>query len=54
MIVLLLAARSFKSAPGDSEERIDMPSALLSVFGLTFLVFGILQSKTWGWVQPLG
>ncbi|WP_104092463.1 MFS transporter [Arthrobacter sp. GMC3] len=33
--------------------RIDVPSVLLSAFGLVFVVFGMLQSKTWGWITPL-
>ena len=30
-----------------------MLSVLLSAAGLVFVVFGMLQSKTWGWVIPL-
>lgn len=33
--------------------RVDLLSVLLSAAGLVFLVFGMLQSKTWGWVRPL-
>jgi MFS family permease len=54
IIVLLLASRTFKSVPGDSKATLNIPSVFLSVFGMTFLVFGILQSKTWGFVRPLG
>jgi EmrB/QacA subfamily drug resistance transporter len=32
--------------------KIDIPSVLLSASGLILLVFGMLQSKTWGWIQP--
>lgn len=32
--------------------RLDYLSVLLSAAGMASLVFGILQSKTWGWVMP--
>lgn len=32
--------------------KIDIPSVVLSSVGLISLVFGMLQSKTWGWVTP--
>ncbi|MDQ5886686.1 MAG: hypothetical protein QG628_1083 [Patescibacteria group bacterium] len=32
--------------------KIDIPSFLLSASGLVLVVFGMLQSKTWGWVEP--
>jgi MFS family permease len=33
--------------------RIDILSVLLSAAGLVAVVFGMLQSKTWGWIVPL-
>ncbi|MCA9332744.1 MFS transporter [Candidatus Saccharibacteria bacterium] len=33
-------------------EKLDMPSILLSSVGLVMIVFAMLQSKTWGWVEP--
>ncbi len=33
--------------------KIDVLSVLMSASGLVLLVFGMLQSKIWGWVQPL-
>lgn len=35
-------------------QSIDLASVALSVSGMLLLVFGILQSKTWGWVIPKG
>ena len=32
---------------------IDLLSVLLSSAGLVAIVYGMLQSKTWGWIQPL-
>lgn len=54
MAVVLLLARSFKSSGSDTSQKVDIPSALLSASGMVLLVFGLLQSKVWGWVAPLG
>jgi MFS family permease len=32
--------------------KIDIPSVLLSAGGLVLVVFGMLQSSKWGWVEP--
>jgi MFS family permease len=32
--------------------KVDIPSFLLSATGLVMVVFGMLQSKVWGWVKP--
>ncbi|MFD5863856.1 MFS transporter [Agromyces sp. NPDC127015] len=33
--------------------RLDLVGALLSALGLALVVIGVLQSGTWGWLQPL-
>ncbi len=53
MAVVLLCSGRITDSDGGSKERIDVPSVLLSVGGFTLLVFGMLQSKTWGWITPL-
>ncbi|MEI7683107.1 MAG: MFS transporter [Candidatus Saccharibacteria bacterium] len=56
MIVLLFCMR-YVNQPSEKRipfSSIDIPSVLLSAFGMIALVFGMLQSKTWGWVQPMG
>lgn len=53
MVILLVSSRKFAAVPGDDSAKLDTPSVALSVVGMTMLVFGILQSKTWGWVKPL-
>ena len=53
MIGALLLANKISDQPADKKTVIDMPSSVLSAGGLAMLVFGILQSKTWGWVTPL-
>lgn len=39
---------------GEKALKIDLGSVLLSATGMAMLVFGMLQSKVWGWVRPLG
>lgn len=53
MVVVVLFARLITDATERQHVRIDVLSVLLSAFGLVFVVFGMLQSKTWGWVRPL-
>ncbi|SDT30267.1 MFS transporter [Microterricola viridarii] len=51
-IVVLFSRRVTDSTP-PRKVHIDALSVLLSAFGLIGVVFGMLQSKTWGWVTPL-
>lgn len=53
MVIVLIASRSFKKVAPSSNKPIDIPSALLSASGMAILVFGMLQSKVWGWVTPI-
>lgn len=53
MAVVVLCARLITDSTPPQKLRIDVPSVLLSAFGLVFVVYGMLQSKTWGWVVPL-
>jgi MFS family permease len=56
-VVIMLGVVLFSRAISDRTEvratRIDVLSVLLSASGLLLVVFGMLQSKTWGWVIPL-
>lgn len=36
----------------DFRPGVDVSSMLLSAFGMALVVFGILQSKVWGWIVP--
>lgn len=54
MIILLIFSRKFKSIPGDPKAEIPFGSALVSVLGMSAFVLGILQTKTWGLISPLG
>ena len=52
MAGVLLYSFSLKDDGKPSKIKLDIPSALLSASGMVLLVFGILQSKTWGWITP--
>ena len=38
----------------DDPPKLDVVGAALSATGLGLIVFGILQSSKWGWIQPIG
>lgn len=52
MLFVLLVANKIADQPVKGKQRLDIRSAVLSATGLGILVFGILQSKVWGWVTP--
>ncbi len=53
MAFVLLFARSFKATKSESSAPIDIPSAVFSALGMALVVFGMLQSKVWGWIVPM-
>ncbi len=53
MAAVVLFSRRVTDRAGARPVRIDLLSVLLSAAGLVFVVYGMLQSKTWGWVLPL-
>ncbi|GAA5195517.1 MFS transporter [Microbacterium jejuense] len=53
MTLVLIVSGRIKDVPGDRTLRIDLLSVVLSALGLGLGVYGILQSKTWGWIVPL-
>ena len=53
MIYVLYKAKSFKDGGAVSKQPIDAVSVVLSSVGLVLIVYGMLQSKVWGWVEPL-
>lgn len=53
MIGVVLCARIVTDPTPRQSVRIDLLSVALSSIGLVAVVFGMLQSKTWGWVLPL-
>jgi EmrB/QacA subfamily drug resistance transporter len=49
---VLLASGQIKDAAREKAGRLDWVGALLSIMGLVLIVYGVLQSSTWGWVLP--
>jgi len=52
VLVILVLARRIADAPPENRPRLDVVGAVLSALGLGSLVFGILRSSEWGWIQP--
>jgi EmrB/QacA subfamily drug resistance transporter len=52
VLVILVLARRIADAPVEERPRLDVIGAVLSAFGLGLLVFGVLRSGEWGWIQP--
>jgi EmrB/QacA subfamily drug resistance transporter len=53
-VILLVRNRMQKSPTPENPPKLDLVGAALSASGFGFIVFGILQSSSWGWVQPKG
>jgi MFS family permease len=49
---ILLLTRRIADAPVEERRRFDVVGAVLSALGLALLVFGVLRSAEWGWIQP--
>jgi predicted MFS family arabinose efflux permease len=54
MIGVLFFSTKVRDAKITSNNKLDFPSILLSASGMILLVFGVLQSRSWGWIRPLG
>ncbi|MFE7516509.1 MFS transporter [Streptomyces sp. NPDC057540] len=52
LAVLLFQGAIPKQPPVDRRPGLDVVGAVLSALGLGLGVLGVLQSSTWGWVQP--
>ena len=52
VLVILLLTRRIADAPVDERPHLDVVGAVLSALGLGLLVFGVLRSSEWGWIQP--
>lgn len=53
MALVLLGVRAVRDRHTTVTVKIDVASAILVALGLVSIVFGMLQSKTWGWITPL-
>jgi EmrB/QacA subfamily drug resistance transporter len=49
--VILLLTRRIADAPAETRPKLDLVGAVLSALGLGMLVFGVLRSSEWGWIQ---
>jgi MFS family permease len=52
MLFVILFARVVADRSKPAKIRIDIWSVVLSAAGLVLIVFGMLQSKVWGWILP--
>jgi EmrB/QacA subfamily drug resistance transporter len=52
VVAILLLSRRIVDAPPEERPRLDLVGALLSIVGLSSLVFGVLRSSAWGWIRP--
>jgi MFS family permease len=49
---ILLLTRRIADAPVERRPTFDFVGAVLSAIGLAMIVFGVLRSSEWGWIQP--
>jgi len=54
MAGVLLVANKIADEKVKGKQNLDVLSVILSTAGMGIFVLGLLQSKTWGWVTPLG
>jgi MFS family permease len=52
VLAILLLTRRMADAPVTERPQLDLVGAVLSAVGLALLVFGVLRTSEWGWVQP--
>jgi MFS family permease len=52
VLAILVLARKIADAPSADRPKIDFVGVVLSAAGLGMLVFGVLRSSEWGWIQP--
>jgi EmrB/QacA subfamily drug resistance transporter len=49
---ILLLTRRIADAPVEERPKLDVVGAVLSALGLGLVVFGVLRTSEWGWIQP--
>lgn len=54
MIFVLLVAGKIKDSKVTEKVKLDILSVILSASGMAIFVLGVLQSRSWGWIRPLG
>ncbi|MSR68704.1 MFS transporter [Candidatus Saccharibacteria bacterium] len=53
VVIILFFWKHVPSSGKLAQAKLDIPSTVLSASGMSLLIFGILQSKVWGWVKPM-
>ena len=52
VLAILVLTRRIADAPVEKRPQLDVVGAVLSALGLALIVFGVLRSGEWGWIQP--
>src|SRR6478609_3769063 len=52
VVVILVLARRMADTPGETGVKLDLVGTALSATGLGLIVYGVLRSGSWGFVQP--
>jgi len=52
VIAILIMGRGIVDEPPGERPKLDVVGVVLSATGLSLAVLGVLQSGTWGWIQP--
>jgi MFS family permease len=52
VFAILVLTRKIADAPVEERPHLDLVGAVLSAVGLALIVFGVLRSSEWGWIQP--
>ena len=52
VLAILVLTRRIADAPVEKRPQLDVVGAVLSALGLAMIVFGVLRSGEWGWIQP--
>ena len=50
--IILFMTRRMADAPPDRKPKIDFVGSALSASGMGLLVYGVLRSSEWGWINP--
>jgi hypothetical protein len=52
VLIILALTRRMADTPAEEGARLDLVGTVLSALGLALVVYGILRSGTWGFIQP--
>src|SRR5438034_165292 len=52
VVAILILTRRIADAPSAERPRLDVVGVVLSASGLGMLVYGVLRSSEWGWIEP--